>query len=243
MVQSTCASDAERRRAIAQDPYLDTMYETAYARLNELTPTLESRHTVELGSGLALAREYGYRWIQSDIEHHDVLDVINAAEHLPCRSDSLDALVLKDTWHHIPDIESFLAEAHRVLRPGGVVAVFDPYWGPLARFVYRFLHQERWDARTKRWSFASTNPWDSNQALSYIMLKRDRERFNREWGERFTVIESRAVVGPSFLLSGGVSRRTRISGRLLRRLLAWEEQRGRWFDIFRFFHTFGLVKR
>ena len=229
--------------AIMNDEFLTGLYQVAYSRLHELAGDTDQHHVVEVGSGLALARRFGYRWFQSDVNWHSELNSVNVAESLPVKDNSLDALVLKDTWHHIPDIESFLGEAHRVLRPGGVVAVFDPYWGPLARFVYRFLHQERWDARTKSWSFASTNPWDSNQALSYLMLRRDRERFNREWGERFTVIESRAVVGPSFLLSGGVSRRTRISGRLLRRLLVWEEQRGRWFDVFRFFHTFGLVKR
>jgi hypothetical protein len=43
-------------------------------------------------------------------------------------------------------------------------------------------------------------------------------------------------------LSGGVSRRTPVSGALLEHLLSWEERRGAWFDHLRFFHVFGLVK-
>jgi hypothetical protein len=121
--------------------------------------------------------------------------------------------------------------------------VFDQYWGLLARFVYHFLHQERWDEHADTWTFASSDPWHSNQALSYLMLRRDRAEFDRQIADRFEIIEHAALIGPSFLISGGVSRRTFVSGRLLRRMLAWEERRGRWFDSWRFFHVFTLVKR
>jgi hypothetical protein len=75
------------------------------------------------------------------------------------------------------------------------------------------------------------------------MLKRDRRTFDQRWGNKFSLIEPKALVGPSFLLSGGVSRRTFVSGRWLAALLRWEERRGSWFNHFRFFHVFGLVKR
>lgn len=229
--------------AIVSDRYLIELYSLAYSRIAQVIGIAQHRHVVEIGSGLALARLSGHQWINSDVSGTAPLSVLNQAQQLPYGSSSLDALVLKDTWHHIPDIEQFLDEAHRVLRPGGVVAVFDPYWGILARFVYRFLHQERWDARTTSWSFQSSDPWDSNQALTYLMLKRDRDNFDQKWASRFSVLEPRALIGPSFLISGGVSRRTFVSGRLLASLLRWEEKRGRWFDHLRFFHVFGLVKR
>jgi len=76
-----------------------------------------------------------------------------------------------------------------------------------------------------------------------LMLKRDRRTFDQRWGNRFSLIEPKALVGPSFLLSGGVSRRTFVSGRWLAALLRWEERRGVWFNHFRFFHVFGLVKQ
>jgi hypothetical protein len=66
-----------------------------------------------------------------------------SAQVIAIRAQSLDGIVLKDTWHHIPNIETFLTEAHPTPRPVGVVVVIDPYWVALARFVYRFLHQER----------------------------------------------------------------------------------------------------
>jgi len=229
---------------IANDEFLSALYNCAYGHTAALLDA-ETRpdRTVEIGSGLGVARLSGHDWLYSDVLTSDTLTLRNDAERLPFQDCSLDALVLKDTWHHIPNIEGFLAEAHRVLRVGGTIAVFDPYWGILARFVYRFLHQERWDVRATGWSFASTGPWDSNQAITYMMLRRDRQRFNEVWGSRFTLTEYGRHVGPSFLLSGGVSRRTPISGRFLRAMLSWEERRGSWFNHFRFFHVFGLVKR
>ena len=229
---------------IANDEFLSALYDCAYGHAAAIIGA-ESRpdRTVEIGSGLGIARLSGHDWLYSDVLTSEALTLRNIAEQLPFQDCSLDALILKDSWHHIPDIEGFLAEAHRALRTGGTIAVFDPYWGVLARFVYRFLHQERWDARTPSWSFASTSPWDSNQALTYMMLRRDLQRFNEVWGSRFTLTERSRHIGPSFLLSGGVSRRTPISGRFLRAMLSWEERCGSWFDHFRFFHVFSLVKR
>ena len=50
------------------------------------------------------------------------------AEALPLRDDAVDAAVIVDALHHLPAPESGLAEAYRVVRPGGVVVVqeFDP---------------------------------------------------------------------------------------------------------------------
>jgi len=240
---SSCVKESTAQRDISSDSYLSALYELAYKRLAELIGPANPARTVEIGAGLGLARLSDHRWVCSDVTGSDSIALLNMAQALPFQSGSLDALVLKDTWHHIPEIEQFLAEAHRVLRPGGVIGVFDPYWGVLARFVYRFLHQERWDATMPNWSFPSTDPWDSNQALSYLMLSRDRAEFHARWQSRFTMIEPQAVVGPSYLLSGGVSRRTSVSGSMLAALLRWEERRGAWFDHLRFFHVFGLVKR
>ena len=134
---------------IINDAYLSALYQTSYGRLREVVATCSPDATVEIGAGLGLATRLGYAWMTSDIDRGADHTAQHAAQQLPYRTGSLDALVLKDTWHHVPDIEAFLAEAHRVLRVGGIVAVFDPYWGWLARFVYRFLHQERWDAMTR----------------------------------------------------------------------------------------------
>jgi len=50
------------------------------------------------------------------------------AGQVPMRENAVDAVVITDALHHIPDREAALSEAARVLKPGGVLVVrdFDP---------------------------------------------------------------------------------------------------------------------
>lgn len=50
------------------------------------------------------------------------------AGRLPLADESVDAVTVVDAFHHLPDPDAALAEAARVLRPGGVVVLreFDP---------------------------------------------------------------------------------------------------------------------
>ena len=45
---------------------------------------------------------------------------------LPFPQDSFDCVAFSSVLHHIPDYTRPLREAHRVLRPGGIVFAFDP---------------------------------------------------------------------------------------------------------------------
>lgn len=45
--------------------------------------------------------------------------------NLPCHDSSFDAIVFHTTLSHVPGPAAALSEAYRVLRPGGVMAVFD----------------------------------------------------------------------------------------------------------------------
>jgi len=72
---------------------------------------------VDASSGmLRRAREAG----------HDA--VCGDAGALPLRDDTVDAAVIVDALHHLPDPESALAAARGVIRPGGVLVVqeFNP---------------------------------------------------------------------------------------------------------------------
>jgi SAM-dependent methyltransferase len=51
------------------------------------------------------------------------------AARLPLRDETFDAVLIRDLLHHVPDRLAVLAEAMRVLRLGGVVAVIEPNRG------------------------------------------------------------------------------------------------------------------
>jgi len=63
------------------------------------------------------------------------------AGRLPFRDASVDAVTVVDAFHHLPDHEAALAEAARVLAPGGALAVreFDPEH-PLGRLLVAGEH-------------------------------------------------------------------------------------------------------
>lgn len=61
--------------------------------------------------------------------HATGLEVVQAdAGALPVRDGSVDAVLVVDALHHFPSAERAVAEAARVLRPGGVLVIreFDP---------------------------------------------------------------------------------------------------------------------
>ena len=49
---------------------------------------------------------------------------------LPFDDDSFDAVIAAEVLEHLPEDERAMAELHRVLRPGGSLAVTVPRWGP-----------------------------------------------------------------------------------------------------------------
>ena len=72
---------------------------------------------VDLAGGmLRTARRRGHAAVRGD------------ATRVPVADDAVDAVVIVDALHHMPDHPAVFAEVARVLRPGGVVVVreFDP---------------------------------------------------------------------------------------------------------------------
>ena len=69
---------------------------------------------LSLGAVAVAASRHPRRWLQAD------------ATLLPCGAASCDVVAFSSVLHHLPDRAGALAEALRVLRPGGLVFAFDP---------------------------------------------------------------------------------------------------------------------
>lgn len=147
---------------------------------------------------------------------------------------SLRAFLLKDALHQShPRRRGLLSGSAAHSSPRGRVIVMEPYWGRLARLVYRWLHPEPFDDATPQWNFVSDGPWSSNQAMLFLLLRRDRLRFQHLFPE-VRIREIGPCIGPSFMVSGGLYGRTPVPGWLLRCLRRWEERQGPWLDWARF---------
>jgi SAM-dependent methyltransferase len=137
---------------------------------------------VELGAGVAPVARTFPEVLATDVLPGPGLDRVLDAQCLDLPDGSVRALYGQNCFHHFPDPVRFLGEAERVVAPGGGVVLIEPYYGPLASVLFkRLFTSEDFDKTMPGWRSDATGPMHgANQALSYIVFRRDRERFERE---------------------------------------------------------------
>jgi len=233
-----------QRRILATKPALRRVYERVYAKMLDAAdahvPGAEVR--VELGSGGGFLREVEPAIFASDIRPIPGLDLVFDAHDAPVRDASVDVLFAMHVIHHIAGIRQFFAELERMLRPGGALVAVEPYWSPMAKLVYKRMHPEPFDEHAQRWEFESRGPMMSNQALSYLVIDRDRTAFEREF-PALEVLELGAFSGPSYMLTGGIWKQRLLPDRVLARLWDFEDSRTFWRRFLALHHLFVLRRR
>jgi SAM-dependent methyltransferase len=144
------------RRLWTEKPVLAEVYSVWFNMLLEVAP--ETGRVVEVGSGPGLLsaearrRRPGVRWIATDLLEVPWNDVVADGHVLPFRDGSADAIVGLDVVHHLASPAAFFRETARVLRPGGRLAVVEPWISPFSFAIYRLFHQERCSLRLR-------DPW------------------------------------------------------------------------------------
>ena len=198
---------ARQKQLIIERPLLKGCYDDWYARL--LADARSAPHPgqlLELGSGGSCLKDLEPAFITSDVIPGVAERVIDACE-LPFPEESLKAIALTHVLHHIPDVERFFREAVRTLVPGGVITMIEVAHTPFARFFFSNFHPEPYDDSRAAWSFGQEDSMmDSNQALSWMVFVRDRQRFE----SLFPDLEMEHFAYTrwfTYLLSGGVTKR------------------------------------
>jgi SAM-dependent methyltransferase len=164
---------------------------------------------LELGSGGSQLKALEPRVITSDVAPGIAERVIDARS-LPFTDGTVDAIFMTHVFHHIPDIRKFLAEATRVLRPGGSVGLIEVAATPLARILFRHFHPEPFLPERSEWEFAQGDSMmDANQALSWMVFCRDRREFEAEF-PLLKIEKTQYLPWLPYLLSGGVKKRSMI---------------------------------
>lgn len=162
---------------------------------------------VELGAGIAPMRDSFPEVLATDIVRGPHLDRAIDAEAMDLVDGSVRTLLGQNCFHHFPHPRQFFAEAERVLAPRGGIILVEPYYGPMATFLYkRLFRTEGFDKAYPSWETPATGPMNgANQALSYIVFVRDRELFDRQFPNLEIVHEERASNYLKYLLSGGLN--------------------------------------
>jgi len=162
---------------------------------------------VELGSGAGLMKELYPDVITSDVKVLPFVDVVVRGEELPFRDGTVRAIYGINVFHHLSDTEAFFREMIRVVAPGGGCVLIEPYYGPIARVLFKHLFTtESYDLKASSWQRHDRGRPASvaNQALSYVILRRDRRLFEARFPE-LRLVADEPHTHLSYLVSGGVN--------------------------------------
>lgn len=162
---------------------------------------------LEIGSGAGIIKEFYPDVITSDIKPLPFVDVVLSADNLPFPDNSLRAIYAINVFHHLPSPRRFFTEILRVLHPGGGVVLIEPFYGLVASWVFKNLHKsEGFEPDAVSWeSSGNAGPFsNANQALSYMVFKRDRTQFHLEFPQ-LDLVFNRPHTHLWYILSGGVN--------------------------------------
>ena len=133
----------EHRRRWADKPLLRAVYGELYAHIRaRLVNRPPGAQDVEIGSGPGTSRDFLPGCVATDLVAHPWIDRVENAYALTFPPASVANLVLLDVWHHLRYPANFLAEAARVLMPGGRMVLLEPAMSCVGRLVYGGLHRE-----------------------------------------------------------------------------------------------------
>src|SRR4030095_834577 len=88
--------------------------------------------------------------ITSELFYCPGIQAVLDGSRLPFAARSLRGIVMTNVLHHLPRPRLFFAEAARCVRPGGVVAMIEPWVSSWSRFVYGRLHTNLSSLRARR---------------------------------------------------------------------------------------------
>jgi SAM-dependent methyltransferase len=225
----------EHRRIWEGKPVLAPIYAVWFEALLASLP--EEGTALEVGAGPGFLAEHARgrfpkrRWLATDVMAAPWNDLVADALRLPLRDGSVAAVAALDLVHHLARPAAFFAEAARVLRRGGRLAVLEPWVTVLSYPVYRFAHQEGCDLRLDPWdpfplAGASKRPFEGDAAVLRRLLRSTPDEHWSRWG--LGPPRVRALNGFAYLLSLGFWEGSLLPQGVARPLLRLDEALAPW---------------
>ena len=206
--------DAEARMAahaqvLARKPILRAVF----AEFHHLFRALDERYLtglgkrIELGAGIAPMRDSYPDVLATDVVADPHLDMILDAQQINLPDESVRVFYAQNCFHHLGQPSQFFRELERTLVPGGGAILLEPYYGPVAGFLFRRLFRtEGFDKAYPSWQTPVEGPMNgANQALSYIVFIRDRASFERDFPDLEIVHHRLCNNYLRYLASGGLN--------------------------------------
>jgi SAM-dependent methyltransferase len=196
------------RRIISSKPFLLNIYQEWYQEIARHLPDHSERRVLELGSGGGHLQDMLPDIITSDVHPTGNVGIVLDGRCLPFFSETLDAIVMVDVFHHLSDVDKFFKESIRCLAEKGKIIMIEPWITLCSSVIYKHLHHEPCLPEREDWSFPATGPLSgANLALPWIVFERDRDVFFKKYSA-LKIKKIRADWPFVYLLSGGVSMKT-----------------------------------
>lgn len=221
------------KQIILDKPFLKRLYVEWYNNIKKQLPA-NAKKVVELGSGGGFLKDIIPVVITSDVLELPDNDMVLDGLNMPFENNSIDAFVMVDVFHHVPDSARFLSEMQRTLKPGGRIIMSEPCNSVWGRFIYQNFHHETFNPKGD-WTIPGSGPMsDANGALPYIVFERDYVRFCADFPE-LKLLKNHKHTPLRYLLSGGVSMRQLVPNFMFGALLFLENLLSplrSWFSMF-----------
>ena len=162
---------------------------------------------LEIGAGSSFFSTLYPEVISSDIKTGPFTEKVVDALAMPYDNNSLRAVYGINCFHHFDEPERFFRELIRVLQAGGGCILIDPYYGFVANKFYQALtDSETFDKKMVGWNSNITGAMQgANQALSYIVFKRDIAIFKKLFPELELIYTRPFNNYLRYLISGGLN--------------------------------------
>ena len=189
---------------------LGFLYKEWYELISKLLSE-EDGINIELGCGASFIDQINKSIKKTDVFLNSNTDFkLNAMDIGDNFENQISNLILINVFHHISDPELFLRSAEKSLVSGGRIIMVEPSNNIWSRLIYKLVGHENFDTEQKTWEFESNDPLlDSNQALSWIIFKRDYKKFKKLF-PKFSILKKKSMMPFSYLLSGGHTHNTKV---------------------------------
>ena len=187
--------------------------------ISEYAATERSVQVLEIGSGVIPFSETNPGAISSDIMFSEDINCQLDAMSIPIKNDALQAIVLQNVFHHLPNYLIALQEMQRVLEDGGLIILIEPSFNFMSRLIYPKLFSFEGydcDALSSQRLFNKTGDQVPNQALSFIVFERDVKKFEKMFPDLKILVKTQLPSGLRYLGTGGLNFRRLLPSVFLR---------------------------